>query len=61
MSAALVAAVLVAASGGVPAHADAKAAPVGFFTSFEAGQPQPTWTDTPETPSPCGRPPVAEP
>jgi len=45
------AAVLVAVSGGLPARARAadRAPGVGFATSFEDGQPQPTWTDTPET------------
>src|SRR3954451_8926386 len=33
-------------------------APIDFFTSFEDGQPQPTWTDTPET-GPGGQPKAA--
>src|SRR3954451_11810149 len=33
-------------------------APIDFVTSFEDGQPQPTWTDTPET-GPGGQPKAA--
>src|SRR4051812_23188758 len=52
-------AVLLGFGASVPARARAAertstaaargAVPVDFFTSFEDGQPQPAWTDTPET------------
>src|SRR3954463_2827338 len=45
-------------AGKAPPPADETHAPIDFSTSFEAGQPQPTWTDTPET-GPGGQPKAA--